>query len=166
MRVETINTPAIRYLEEHAVPYRLFHHAGPIESLEQAAEERHQTPTQVIRSIVFRLAEDNFIMVLMPGPEQIPWKKLRRYVNQSRLTLANEEELLAATGYRPGTVNPFGLPQSMRILIDRRIADLSEISLGSGQRGWAILLNPQVLSHSLDQVEWVDFSGQENGAAS
>ena len=61
------------------MPHRTFQHAGPVESLEQAAQERSQRPEQVIRSIVFRLSEDTFLMVLMPGPGQVPWKALRRY---------------------------------------------------------------------------------------
>lgn len=151
-------TPAIRYLQERQAPHRIFRHSGRVESLEQAAEERGQRPEQVVRSIVFRLGEDEFIMVLMPGPGQVPWKALRRYLGQSRLTMANEEELLRATGYRHGTVNPFGLPRPMRVLIDQGVLDQAEVSLGSGQRGVAILIKPHDLLTALDWAEVVDFS--------
>ncbi len=150
-------TPAIQYLEERQAPFRLFQHAGPIRSLEQAAQERSQQPEQVVRSIVFRLGEGEFAMVLMPGPGQVPWKALRRYLDQSRLTMASEEELLQATGYRPGTVTPFGLPRPMRILVDKGILDQPEVSLGSGQRGLAIIMAPAGILAALDSVEIVDF---------
>jgi Cys-tRNA(Pro)/Cys-tRNA(Cys) deacylase len=153
-----MNTPAITELRSRGIPHRIFQHNGPIESLEQAANERSQRPEQVIRSLVFRLADADFIMVLMPGPGQVPWKALRRYLNTSRLTMASEEDLLAATGYRPGTVNPFGLPRPMRVLIDRCILDLTEVSLGSGQRGLAILITPADLMAALPEKEVVDFS--------
>lgn len=97
-------------------------------------------------------------MVLMPGPAQVPWKALRRYLGQSRLTMASEDELLQATGYRPGTVNPFGLPRPMRILVGTGILDLPEVSLGSGQRGQAILIRPPDILAALDAVETVDFA--------
>lgn len=151
-------TPAITELVERCIPHHIFQHTGPVESLEQAARERDQRPEQVVRSIVFRLSETDFIMVLMPGPGQVPWKALRRHLGTSRLTMASEEELLAATGYRPGTVNPFGLPRPMRVLIDRCILDLPEVSLGSGQRGLAILINPTDLLTALPDTEIVDFS--------
>ncbi len=157
--METISTPAIQYLRKRGVPFRLFQHANPIHSLEQAAEERSQRPEQVVRSIVFRLAEGEFFMVLMPGRGQVPWKALRRLLGQSRLTMASEEEALAATGYRPGTINPFGLPQPMRVLIDRSMLDLDEVSLGSGQRGVAILIKPQDMISALENHELVDFKG-------
>lgn len=153
-------TPAIQYLAERKIPHRLFQHAGPIHSLEQAAQERGESPAQVVRSIVFRLAEGEFIMVLMPGPGQVPWKALRRFLGQSRMTMANEEELLQATGYRPGTVNPFGLPQTMRILIDQGVLAQSEVSLGSGQRGLAILIKPEDMVRGLDGYEVVNFSAE------
>lgn len=151
-------TPAIQYLETRGVPFRVFQHPGPVHSLEQAARERGEQPEQVVRSIAFRLGEGEFVMVLMPGPGQVPWKALRRFLGQSRLTMATEEELLQATGYRPGTVNPFGLPRPMRVLIDQGVLAQPEVSLGSGQRGLAILMKPQDILAALDEVEMVAFS--------
>lgn len=151
---------AVTYLEERSIPFRLFQHNGPIHSLEQAADERGQQPEQVVRSIVFRVAEGEFLMVLMPGPGQIPWKALRRYLGQSRISMATEAELLDATGYQPGTVNPFGLPRPMRLLIDQGVLDQAEISLGSGKRGLAILMAPGDLLKAVDQPEIVHFSAE------
>lgn len=151
-------TPAIRYLQDRKVPHEVFVHVGPVHSLEQAAHERNQHPEQVVRSIVFRLAEGEFLMVLMPGPGQIPWKALRKYLGQSRITMANEEELLNATGYRPGAVTPFGLPGAMRILVDQGVIEQPRISLGSGRPGIAIMMDPKELLNALDSVEIVHFS--------
>jgi Cys-tRNA(Pro)/Cys-tRNA(Cys) deacylase len=108
-------TPVAQYLQQKNIPHREFVHPGPIRSLEQAAEERGQQPEQVVRSILFRLSEDEFVMVLMAGPRQVSWKALRRYLGQSRLTMAKDEEVLAATGFQPGAVSPFGLPHPLRI---------------------------------------------------
>jgi Cys-tRNA(Pro)/Cys-tRNA(Cys) deacylase len=103
-------SPAVDELEKHGICFRLFQHSGEVTSLEQAALERGQTPDQVVRSILFRLSADEYLIVLMPGPRQISWKALRLLLNQNRVSMASDEELLAVTGYRPGTVNPFGLP--------------------------------------------------------
>ncbi len=149
--------PAIQYLQARGVPFRVFQHPGPVHSLEQAASERGEQPEQVVRSIVFRLGEGEFVMVLMPGPGQVPWKALRRYLGQSRLTMASEAELLQATGYRPGTVTPFGLPGPMRVLVDQGVLSQPEVSLGSGQRGLAILMKPQDILAALDDVQTVAF---------
>src|SRR5512145_3256668 len=134
------STPVTRELDAKQVPYRLFRHPGPVHSLDQAARERGQRPEQVVRSIVFRLAQDQFVMVLIAGPGQISWPALRSYLGQSRLTMASEEEVLAATGYSLGAVSPLGLPRPMRILVDQNVLAKEEISLGSGLRNTTVIL--------------------------
>ncbi len=149
-------TPATTELTQREVPFRTFRHSGPIHSLEQAAIERGEEPGQVIRSILFRVNEDEFVMVLMAGPDQIPWKTLRHYLGQSRMTMASEEEVLDVTGYRPGSVTPFGLPHPLRILVDKSVTDQDEVSIGSGQRGLAVILKTADLMRALGEVEVVD----------
>jgi Cys-tRNA(Pro)/Cys-tRNA(Cys) deacylase len=151
--------PVARALDEMHVPYRLFVHAGPVHSLEQAARERSQLPDQVIRSIVFRVGKDDFLMALMAGDRQIAWPMLRRYLGQSRLTMATEAEVRSATGYERGAVAPFGLPRPLRILVDERVFTYDEISLGSGLRGTAVVMTSSDLRRALEPVELVDLSG-------
>jgi len=98
-------------------------------------------------------------MVLVAGPRQISWKALRRLLNQNRLTMATEDEVLDATGCRPGTVSPFGLPHPIRILVDESVLQQEEISLGSCQRGVAIILTPTNLMAAIDSPEIVNLSG-------
>src|SRR5687767_3162206 len=103
------STPVTLALDALAVPYRTDTHPGPIQSLEQAAQERGQTPDQVVRSIVFRIGKDAYAMVLIAGARQVAWPGLRKHLGRSRLTMANEAELLNITGYEVGAVSPFGL---------------------------------------------------------
>ncbi len=142
-------------LEKLGIPHRVFRHAGPVNSLEQAAAERGQRPEQVVRSILFRIGEDDFIMVLVAGPAQIPWKALRKHLGQSRLTMATEDEVLAVTGYRIGAVSPFGLPRRLKVLIDAGVMQEQEVSIGSGTRGQAVILTSADLHHALPEAEIV-----------
>jgi Cys-tRNA(Pro)/Cys-tRNA(Cys) deacylase len=151
--------PVARALDELRVPYRLFVHAGPVHSLEQAARERNQLPDQVIRSIVFRVGKDEFLMALMAGDRQISWPALRRYLGQSRLTLATEHEVRSTTGYERGAVAPFGLPHPMRVVVDESVFTHEEISLGSGMRGTAVIMSSLDLRRALGDVEIADLSG-------
>jgi Cys-tRNA(Pro) deacylase len=143
------STPVTRALNALNIPYRFFRHTGQVHSLEQAARERGQRPEQVVRSIVFRLAQDQFVMVLIAGPGQISWPALRSYLGQSRLTMASEEEVLAATGYPLGAVSPLGLPQPMRILVSQNVLAEEEISLGSGRRNTTVILRSADLLNAL-----------------
>lgn len=152
------STPVTLALDALGVPYRFFRHPGPVASLEQAAAERGQQPDQVVRSILFRLAQDRFMMVLVAGPRQISWPALRSYLGQSRLTLASEEEVLAITGYPLGAVSPFGLPAPVRILVDRSVLEQEEISLGSGVRHATVFIKTADLMNALGEAEEGDFT--------
>ena len=147
------STPVTHALDALGTPYRFFRHAGQVHSLEQAAQERGQQPQQVVRSIVFRLAQDVFVMVLIAGPVQISWPALRSYLGQSRLTLASEAEVLATTGFPLGAVSPFGLPSPMRILVDESVLAQEEVSLGSGVRNTTVILLTADLLKALEPVE-------------
>lgn len=140
-------------LEKLGIPHRVFHHTGQVMSLEQAAQERGQRPEQVVRSILFRIGEGEFIMALVAGPAQISWKKLRQHLGQSRLTMASENEVLEVTGYHIGTVSPFGLPRPLKVLIDPSVLQEEEISIGSGIRNTGIILKSADLQRGLNNSE-------------
>ena len=148
-------TSVTQALDQLNVPYTFFAHEGPVHSLEQAAEERGQLPEQIVRSILFRLAQDAYVMVLMAGPQQIDWKALRRYLGQSRVTMASQDEVLEVTGYQIGSVSPFGLPQPIRVLVDQSVLAQDEISIGSGVRSTTVIMKTAVLMQALGDVEQV-----------
>ncbi len=136
-------------LEKLGIPHRIFRHENPVTSFEQAASERGQKPGQVVRSILFRVGEGEFIMALVAGPAQISWRILRRHLGQSRLTMATEEEVLEITGYCIGMVGPFGLPRPLKVLIDASILKEEEISIGSGMRNTAVIMKSADLQRAL-----------------
>lgn len=151
--------PVAQALTTLNIPHTVYTHSGPVNSLEQAAAERGQQPEQIVRSLLFRLGEGDFAMVLMAGPAQVSWKALRQHFGQSRLTTASEEEVLAVTGYTRGAVAPFGLRQPVRVLIDRGVLAREVVSLGSGVRGTAIILTTADLQRALPNAEIGDFQG-------
>jgi Cys-tRNA(Pro)/Cys-tRNA(Cys) deacylase len=153
-------TPVSRELVALGVEHKVLKHPGPLRSLEQAAEERGMRPEQIVRSIVFRTAAGEFVMVLVAGPAQIAWPALRAYLGQSRLTTATEEELLQVTGYTRGAVAPFGLPAPMRVLVDRKLLDEDVVSMGSGIQGTAVVLHTTDLIAALPSAELGDFASR------
>lgn len=147
--------PVSLALEKMNIPHTVFHHEKPVNSFEQAAEDRGQRPSQIIRSILFRVGEDDYLMALVAGPAQISWKILRKYLGQSRLTMATEDEVLSVTGYRIGTVGPFGLQRQVRVLVEAGVLLEEEVSIGSGMRDRAIILKSVDLLNALKNLEVV-----------
>jgi Cys-tRNA(Pro)/Cys-tRNA(Cys) deacylase len=151
----TEQPPASIALEKLNIPHRVFKHETPVASFEQAASDRNQRPEQIVRSILFQIRPEEFLMVLVAGPAQVDWKKLRQLVKRSRIRMASEEEVLNVTGYRVGTVSPFGLKNPVSVLIDESVLKEQEISIGSGIRGVAIIMKSEDLRQVLQDSEIV-----------
>jgi len=154
----TDQPPASIALDKLNIAHRVFVHEKPLHSFEQAAEERKQRPEQIVRSILFQIRPEEFLMVLVAGRVQIDWRKLRQLVKRSRVRMATEEEVLAVTGYRIGTVSPFGLKTPVKILIDESVLNEEEISIGSGTRQMAIIMKSADLRQALSDSEIVSLT--------
>ncbi len=152
------STPITRYLDERGIPYRSFRHPGEVHTLEQGARELGQKPEQIVRSIVFRLSTGGFVMVLVGGERKLAWRAIRQHLGTSRIRIASEAEVLEVTGYPVGAVSPLGTRQHVRILVDRRILQETEISIGSGVRFITIIMYCEDFIQALGQVEIGDFS--------
>jgi Cys-tRNA(Pro)/Cys-tRNA(Cys) deacylase len=150
-------TPVTEALDKLGIPYQFFKHPGQVHSLEQAALERGQRPEQIIRSIVFRLPEGTFVMVLSAGAAQLSWSRLRDHLETKRMTMATPAEVQQQTGYQTGSVSPFGLPQPMRILVDNKVLEETEVSIGSGLRNTTVILSRDNLVRALGEVEYGNF---------
>ncbi|HLF73840.1 MAG TPA: YbaK/EbsC family protein [Anaerolineales bacterium] len=150
--------PASIALERLNIPHQVFRHETPVTSFEQAASDRGQRPEQVVRSILFQLRPEEFVMVLIAGPEQVDWRKLRKVLGRSRLRMATEAEVLEVTGYRVGTVSPLGMKNQVKVLMDASVLKEQEISMGSGVRNTAIILKSADLQRALGEVKIVDLT--------
>ncbi len=154
----TEQPPASIALEKLNIPHRVFKHETPVTSFQQAAADRNQRPEQIVRSILFQVRADEFVLVLMAGPDQIDWRKLRQLVKRSRVRMATEEEVLEVTGYKVGTVSPFGLKNQVRVMIDASVLKEEEISIGSGVRNTAIIMKSADIPRVLGDVEFVSLA--------
>ena len=153
--IEQLDSPAVAALKQAGASFSIFQHTRKIHSLEEAAEERGQRPDQIVRSILFRLNPGTFVLVLASGVQQISWKALRAYLGERRLTTATPEEVLQITGYEIGAVTPFGLRTTVRVLADQAVFDRPVISLGSGKKGVALILESNLIKALIPDLEIV-----------
>lgn len=122
---------------------------GKVNSLEEAAMLRGVDPSAVIKTMVVRRGEDDYIFVLVPGDRVIDWPKLRDVIGERRLSMPDADEALSVTGYVRGTITPFGAAQPWPVFADERLADRS-VSIGGGAHGVSITINGTTLMDTLD----------------
>ena len=143
----TPDTPATGALAasgiDHVVTVR-----GQVGSLEEAAAARGLEPWQILKTLVVRRADDDFVLVLVPGDRQISWPKLRELLGVSRLSMPDKEVARAATGYERATITPFGsLPSPAGtpwpVIADALVASRpGPVSIGAGAHGVAASVEP------------------------
>lgn len=147
------STTATRTLDQLAIPYRVYQHLRPPTSLEEATRERGQLPEQVVRSILFRLGKNDFVLVLAAGPAQLSWPKLPRQVGglapqPGKRGGGPEGDRGGDRGRRSAwTAGPRSL------LADEGVFLPEEVSIGSGVRGTAVILKSIYLKRALGQVD-------------
>jgi Cys-tRNA(Pro) deacylase len=121
------------------VQYTVTRH-GRVGSLAEAAAARGVEPDAIIKTMVVRRADDDYLLVLVPGDRGISWPKLRTLLGVSRLSMPDAETARSATGYERGTITPFGALGTWPVVADERIAAMTDVSIGGGGHGVAFTL--------------------------
>jgi Cys-tRNA(Pro)/Cys-tRNA(Cys) deacylase len=155
-----IANPALAAAEASGLPYRVVRH-GPVRSLAEAAAVRGVTPADVVKTLVVRRADDDFVFVLVPGDRTISWPKLRKLLGVSRLSMPSAEVARQATGYERGTITPFGATTAWPVIADERVRG-REITLGAGEHGVALAVDADPALRVLDATV-ADISDPEPG---
>ena len=141
-------TPAIRAIAGAAVAYEVMR-TRPASSAEESAELQGIALGHLVRTIVIRRGEGDYVFVLVPGGRQIDWPKLRAHLGVKRLSLPDAEEARAATGYERGTITPFGSTTAWPVLADASLRELDRVAIGGGIRGVNLHLDPSDLIGAL-----------------
>ncbi|GAC1443154.1 MAG: YbaK/EbsC family protein [Mycobacteriales bacterium] len=137
-------------LDAAGLDYRLIEH-GPVRSLAEAATARAVMPADVIKTLVVRRGDDDYLFVLVPGDRTICWPKLRTLLGVSRMSMPDAAAAREATGYERGTITPFGSTRAWPVVADQRIAGRA-VTLGGGEHGVAVLVDAGAAVRALNAV--------------
>jgi Cys-tRNA(Pro) deacylase len=138
---ETPDTPATRAATEAGVTFRVVRTERPSSAEESAALQGIEVH-QLIRTIVVRRGVDDHVFVLVPGGRQIDWPKLRAHLGARRLSLPDEAEAKAVTGFERGAITPFGSARRLPVVADATVLDVEVVAIGGGARGVNLHLAP------------------------
>lgn len=132
------DTPALADPRLERLPHQVVRH-GPVSSLEEAATARGVTPAQVIKTMVVRRDADDYLFVLVPGDRNISWPKLRRHLEVNRASMPDADEALQVTGYKRGTITPFGANTNWPVIADSALEGV--VSIGGGAHGVSLTVD-------------------------
>jgi Cys-tRNA(Pro)/Cys-tRNA(Cys) deacylase len=136
-----IDTPATQALEGSGITFEVVRTERP-SSAEESAALQGIDLEQLLRTIVVRRGDDDFLFVLVPGGRQIDWPRLRAHLGVSRLSLPDQDEAREVTGYERGAITPFGSARAWPVIADSSIRELERVAVGGGARGVNLHMTP------------------------
>ena len=153
------DTPAIAAIAAAGTPHRVVRteRAG---SAEEAATLQGIPLAALMRTIVVRRGDDDYLFVLVPAGRRFDWPKLRAHLGIRRMTLPDAEEARAVTGYERYTITPFGANRAWPAIIDASVMTEPIVSVGGGAFGVNFHLAPADLVEALG-ADVVDVSNPE-----
>ncbi|WP_407320065.1 YbaK/EbsC family protein [Isoptericola halotolerans] len=131
---------ARRGLEASGIAFEVTRH-GRVGSLAEAAAARGLSPHQVLKTLVVRRGEGDFLFVLVPGGRAIHWARLRAFLGVNRLSMPDADVAREVTGYVRGTITPFGALTRWPVVADGSIPGSGQVSIGAGAPGVAATLD-------------------------
>jgi Cys-tRNA(Pro)/Cys-tRNA(Cys) deacylase len=147
--VSELSTPAIEAVAAVGIPHRIVR-TEAAGSPDEAAQLQGIAPGALLRTIVVRRGEGDYVFVLVPAGRRFDWPKLRTHLGVSRLSLPDADEARDVTGYERYTITPFGATRRWPVIADASILALDAVSIGGGVRGVNIHLAPADLVRALD----------------
>lgn len=141
-------TPALDALAAAGIAHRVVRteRAG---SAEEAAALQGIPMGALLRTIVVRRGDDDYLFVLVPAGRRFDWPRLREHLGVRRMTLPDADEAKAVTGYERYTITPFGSTRPWPVIVDAAVMDHEVVSVGGGGFGINVHLAPPTLVDAL-----------------
>ncbi len=130
---------AAQALAESGIAHSITRH-GPVGSLAEAAAARGVRPEDIVKTLVVRRGEDDYLFVLVPGGRSISWPKLRDLLGVKRMSMPDAATAKEVTGYERGTITPFGSLHAWPVVADATVPGRT-VSIGGGAHGGGATLD-------------------------
>ncbi len=143
------STPALDALAAADVGHRVVR-TGRASSAEESAAWQGIELGALLRTIVVRRGEDDYLFVLVPGGRRFDWPKLRALLGVSRMSLPDADEAQRVTGYPRGAITPFGSIRAWPVIVDASAMEREVVALGGGAHGVNVHLAPADLVAAVD----------------
>jgi Cys-tRNA(Pro) deacylase len=134
-------TPAVRVLRAAGVSfvpheYAWVEHGGTSHSAAELGLPEHQ----VIKTLVMQTDTGRPLIVLMHGDRKVSTKALARRLGVKTVEPCTPEVAGRHTGYLVGGTSPFGTKKALPIYMEASIAELPEVAINAGKRGFLVTI--------------------------
>jgi Cys-tRNA(Pro)/Cys-tRNA(Cys) deacylase len=140
-----ITSPVTNLLQEQGIAFDvieipLSEDKKPIRNLEELLLNKGLNPQSVVRSVLFKTASEQYVLLAVAGGGRADWGVLRKHLDERKCRMAEFNEVFEATGYVVGAVPPIALPAAVKTLVDVSVKNYETVVIGSGVLGFALSL--------------------------
>ena len=149
-----INEKVKTFLNEKSLGDRLTVHTETIDTVEHAAQQIGCTEPEIAKTLSF-VVEDKPVIVVMAGDGRVNSSKFKFYFH-TKPHMIPRDQVQEITGFQPGGVCPFALPEDIPIWLDVSMKRFEYVHPAGGNEFTSVKITPAELELASGAEGWVD----------
>ena len=149
-----MTTESVRaHFESLGLNLPIIEHEQSTATVALAAEAFGVAPGQIAKTLAFRLASGEAVLVVASGDARVDNAKFQQVLGKGKM-LAHDE-VTSLTGHPVGGVCPFGLATALPIYLDESLKAWRELLPAAGGTRNGVRVTPEQMA-TITQGRWVD----------
>ena len=114
-------------------------HTPGVKTIEDLSNFLSVDKSKLLKSIAFT-ANDDCYLVLIPGNRELNINKFLSFaqISENEIEMASDEDIINKFGSVPGFIGPIGLNKEVKIIIDSRVQNMSNFTIGANEEDYHI----------------------------
>lgn len=121
-------------LESSRSKFKLHTHAQ-VCTIEDAEKKVPHLTKNLLKTIVFKIKDSDWILAVVRGHDRIDYKQLARAfgVNRKQIRTVSPDTVERHLGFEVGGIGPFPVNDSVKIIMDQELTGIGMIFCGAGK---------------------------------
>lgn len=149
-----INDKVKKFLDSKGYGDRLTEHNETIDTVEHAAQQIGCSEAEIAKTLSF-IVEDKPVIVVMAGDGRVNSSKFKVQFH-SKPHMIPREQVEELTGFPPGGVCPYGIPEGIPIWLDISMKRFEYVHPAGGNEWTSVKVTPDELEKISAAIGWCD----------
>ena len=147
-----INEKVRDHLEKKGFGDRLTEHTESIDTVEHAARQIGCSEAEIAKTLSF-LVNGEPVIIVMAGDGRVNSSRFKAQFH-TKPSMIPRDRVQEITGFLPGGVCPFGVPEGIPVWLDVSMKRFSVVHPAAGNKFTSASLTPEELEKACDAVGW------------
>lgn len=149
-----INKKVLDFLKEKGYADRLTEHKETIDTVEHAAQQLGCSEAEIAKTLSF-IVDKKPVIVVMSGDGRVNYSKFKAMFH-AKPSMIQRDQVEAITGFAPGGVCPFNVPENIPVWLDVSIKRFEYVHPAGGNSFTSVKLKPSELEEITSAAGWCD----------